>query len=61
MSHYLYRFSKASGEGEFVVISDELESEVVQEYAGPGIEYDGRIKIADDATSFPCDRELRVD
>ena len=58
--HYLYRFSRCNGDGEFVVISDDPPKEVIAKYAGDDIQHDGTARIEDDATAFPCDRSLRA-
>ena len=57
--HRLYVFSEESGEGEFVVISEEPEQEVINEWTTGMIRLDEALDIDGSATSFPCDRALR--
>lgn len=59
IKHKIYQFSKASGEGEFLVISDLPEDKVLAEYKMNGTDLDGIYTIREDATHLPCDRELR--
>ena len=57
---HLYCFSTASGENEFIIISDEPKDDVADEYTMDGeFELDAVIQIPD-ANRFPCDRALRA-
>lgn len=56
----LYTFSKSSGSGEFVVISDLPQQEILDEYTTERVALDRVVDIDGDATSFPCDRPLRA-
>lgn len=64
--HRLYRFSKQLREdevididGEFVIISDLPEQEIIDEYTHSQASLDEVLDIDGDATSFPCNRALR--
>lgn len=61
----LYVFSKPSGEGEFVVISDESIQAVMKKYQTGKVHgettCDGHVEIKGDVSYFPCDRPLAQD
>lgn len=57
--HIIYQFSRTSGEGEFLVISEEPEAEVLEEFLTAGYQLDHTYTIHQDGTSLPCDRALR--
>ena len=60
--HKLYVFTDPSGEGEFVIISDEPEPEVIREYSDEdeNLSCYKVLEIDGNADAFPCDRPLRA-
>lgn len=57
----IYCFSRPSGGGEFVVISDLDPASVVREWAIGGVTLDGHVDIDGDASGLPCDRALSAE
>lgn len=56
--HRLYLFVSVRDVPDRLVISDRPAGEVIEEYQDEEFRFDCSVQIADDATSFPCDRVL---
>lgn len=56
--HYIYYFSDANGETEFVVISTQSREAVEVEYGDAEVQLQDVKEVDGDCTCWPCDRPL---
>jgi len=54
----IYQFSRESGESEFIVISEDPQEAVLEEFLEEGFQLDDTFDIDGDACGLPCDRQL---